>query len=369
LGRIRQSYPRFSFDFETFNSQLFYHDDMAKLNYRSAGLNLDLYEEGISEIAPLARRTHSDRVLDGFGGFASLYSLEHDQPVLVTCTDGVGTKIHVAVQMGKHDTVGIDLVAMSVNDALCCGAQPLLFLDYVVMAEDNPELLRTIVEGISEGCLRAGCSLVGGETAIHPGDLKRGHYDLAGFCVGVVEKEQIITGAAIQPGDVIVGLASSGLHSNGYSLARKIVFDHARLGVDDSIPELGKTVGEALLEPTIVYVKPIHAILRAYGGQVHGMAHITGGGLVDNLPRILPQNCQAILRRGTWPLPPVIPWLQKLGEVEQAEMDRVFNGGIGFAVVAPSPSAAGIVEALNREGVSAYVIGEIKEGAGGVAIL
>jgi phosphoribosylformylglycinamidine cyclo-ligase len=344
------------------------------LTYRSAGLNLDLYEEGIAAIGPLARRTHSPRVLDGFGSFASLFHLDvkrYRDPLLVTCTDGVGTKIRVACMMGKHDMVGIDLVAMSVNDALCCGAEPLIFLDYVCMPEDDPKLLTEIVKGISEGCMQAGCSLVGGETAIHPGDLEPGHYDLAGFCVGVVERDAVITGEKIRPGDVVLGLSSSGLHSNGFSLARKVVFEHAKLMADQHVPELGRTVGEALLEPTRIYVKPIQALLKQFGGTdaIRGLAHITGGGLIDNVPRVLPAGCQAMVRRGSWPLPPVLPWLQRLGPIDQAEMDRVFNGGLGFVVVVAPDHAAAARQLLITHHVSSHVIGEIRAGEAGVVFL
>ncbi len=339
------------------------------LTYESAGLNLDLYEEGIAAIGPLAKKTHSPRVLDGFGSFASLYDLDVKRfrdPLLVTCTDGVGTKIHVARMMNKHDTVGIDLVAMSVNDALCCGAEPLVFLDYVCMPADNPKLLTQIVKGVSDGCFRAGCSLVGGETAIHPGDMDEGHYDLAGFCVGVVERDQAITGAAVKPGDVVLGLSSSGLHSNGYSLARKVVFEHAKLTVDQEVKELGigTTVGAAMLEPTRIYVKPILDLLSHFRGQdvIHGLAHITGGGLVDNIPRVLPAGCQVNLRRGSWPLPVVLPWIQKLGSIEQKEMDRVFNGGLGFVVIVAAPEAKAVRDRLQETKVMTHVIGEVVAG-------
>ncbi len=342
------------------------------MNYRSAGLNLDLYEEGIAAIAPLAKRTHSARVLDELGGFASLFSLENDpkrftknyrDPVMVTCTDGVGTKIHVAVLMDRHDTVGIDLVAMSVNDALCTGAEPVVFLDYVCMPHDDPSLLKQIVQGISDGCLQAECALVGGETAIHPGDLDPGHYDLAGFCVGIVERDKIINGRTIRPGDVVLGLSSSGLHSNGFSLARKVIFDHAKLKVSSLVPELGQTVGEALLTPTRIYVKPIKKLLQNFGPQaIHGLAHITGGGLVDNLPRVLPPGCRADIKRGAWPIPPIFPLLQRLGNIEQAEMDRVFNGGIGFVVIAAEEQALAMQTQLQAEHYPAHVIGGIVPG-------
>lgn len=341
------------------------------LTYESAGLNLNLYEKGIEAIGPLAKKTHSPRVLDGFGSFASLYDLDlkrYRDPLLVTCTDGVGTKIHVARMMNKHSTVGIDLVAMSVNDALCCGAEPLVFLDYVCMPADDPKLLTQIVTGVSDGCFRAGCSLVGGETAIHPGDMEPGHYDLAGFCVGVVERDEAITGSKIVPGDVVLGLSSSGLHSNGYSLARKVVFDHAKLTVDQPVRELGTTVGAAMLEPTRIYVKPILELVGHYRGQdvIRGMAHITGGGLVDNIPRVLPTGCRVTLRRGSWPMPSILPWIQKLGSIEQGEMDRVFNGGLGFVVIVRSNEAKAVKERLQQAKVMTHVVGEVVDGEPGV---
>src|SRR6516165_11077850 len=263
---------------------------MAKLTYRDAGLDLDLYEQSLAAMAPLLKRTHTPRVLVGFGGFASLFSLDYNSrlfarnyrhPVLVACTDGVGSKLKVAILAGKHDTVGIDLVAMSVNDCLCTGGEPLMFLDYIAMPKDDPPLTRDLVKGISDGCLEADCALVGGETAILPDFYQPGDYDMAGFCVGVVEREHIIDGRAIQVGDVVLGLASTGLHSNGYSLARKIVFDHARLKVGDHVPERGRTGGEELLQPTRIYVKAIHRVLEHYPIKKHvvrGLAHITGEG-------------------------------------------------------------------------------------------
>lgn len=353
---------------------------MAKLTYRDAGLDLDLYEESLAQIAPLVRRTHTPRVLDGFGGFASLFSLDFNsrlfaknyrRPVLVSCTDGVGSKLKIAMRMGKHDTVGIDLVAMSVNDAICTGGEPLIFLDYLAMAKDDPPLTHAIVKGISDGCMDAECCLVGGETAILPDFYQPGEYDLAGFCVGVVERSRIVTGKTIQPGDVVLGLASTGFHSNGYSLVRKVVFDHARLDVADHVPELGRTVGEALLEPTRIYVRPIKAILQRYLVKrvIRGLAHITGGGLVDNLPRILPPTCDAVLERSRWPLPPVIPWLQRLGEIEQEEMDRVFNNGIGFVVVVRAYFADSVLRQLQELHVPTYVMGEIRPGTGSVRLV
>jgi phosphoribosylformylglycinamidine cyclo-ligase len=273
--------------------------------------------------------------------------------------------------MNKHDTVGIDLVAMSVNDCLCTGGEPLFFLDYLAMSRDDPALTRAIVKGISDGCLEAECALVGGETAILPDFYQPGEYDLAGFCVGVVERHKIVDGRAIQEGDVVLGLASTGFHSNGYSLVRKVVFDHAGLTVDTHVAELGQTVGEALLEPTRIYVRPIKHVLQHYQVKrvVRGMAHITGGGLVDNLPRVLPPNHQAVLRRAAWPVPPVFPWLQKLGGIPPDEMDRVFNMGIGFVLIVRPHFAESIQRQLEEDRMPTYVIGEIRRGGEGVVLV
>jgi phosphoribosylformylglycinamidine cyclo-ligase len=351
---------------------------MASVSYRDAGLDLELYEQTLAGMAPLLRRTHSPRVLDGFGGFASLFSLDYNsrlfarnyrRPVLVTCTDGVGTKLKIAGLMNKHDTVGIDLVAMSVNDCLCTGGEPLVFLDYLAMPKDDPALTRDLIKGISDGCLEADCALTGGETAILPDFYAPGDYDMAGFCVGVVEKEHIINGKAIQVGDTVLGLASSGLHSNGYSLVRKIVFDVAGLKVTDFVPELSRTVGEELLEPTRIYVRPVKNILSHYPVKrrvVRGLAHITGGGLVDNLPRILPPGRRAFLKRGSWPAPPVFGWLQRLGNVPQPEMDRVFNCGVGFVMVVSPFFAESIQRQLAEDRVPSWVIGEVRVGEPGV---
>jgi phosphoribosylformylglycinamidine cyclo-ligase len=346
--------------------------------YRDAGLDLDLYDQTIDAIGPLLRRTHTPRVLDGFGGFASLFSLDYNwrlfaknyrHPVLVACTDGVGSKLKVASLMHKHDTVGIDLVAMSVNDALCTGGEPLLFLDYVAMAKDDPELTRTLIKGISDGCLQADCCLVGGETAILPDFYQPGDYDLAGFCVGVVERDHIINGRAIQPGDAVLGLASSGLHSNGFSLVRKVVFEHARHTVADHVPELAQTVGEALLEPTRIYVRAVKNLLQHYPVKkrvIRGLAHITGGGMPGNVPRILPPGRRVLIRRGSWEIPPIFTWLQRLGNMEQSEMERVFNMGIGFVVIASPYFVDSIRRQLQEDRIPTYVIGEVIEGEPGV---
>lgn len=343
---------------------------MAKATYKESGVDLDVYEESMARLPSLIRKTHSPRVLPLEGGFAGLFQLDfssalfarrYDDPVLISCTDGVGTKLKVATAAGKHDTVGIDLVAMSVNDALCCGAEPLFFLDYVAMSHDDPDLLEQIVSGVSAGCVEADCALLGGETAIMPDLYARGDYDLAGFCVGVAERRNVIDGRAIAAGDRILGVASSGLHSNGYSLVRKIVFDIARLGPHDFVPELNATVAQALLTPTRIYVKAVRQVLARYTVKhvVHGVAHITGGGLHENLARIIPPGVQARIQRGSWKVPPVFPWLQKLGEVDDAEMARVFNGGLGLALVVAPFYAESIRRQLLDLGYETFLVGEV----------
>jgi phosphoribosylformylglycinamidine cyclo-ligase len=351
---------------------------MAKLTYRDAGLDLDLYEQSLAGMVPFLKRTHTPRVLDGFGGFAGLFSLDYNcrlfakkyrRPVLVSCSDGVGTKLKIAGLLGKFDTVGIDLVAMSVNDCLCTGGEPLFFLDYLALPKDDPALIRELIKGISDGCMEADCALVGGETAILPDFYKPGDFDMAGFCVGVVERDNIISGKGIQVGDVVLGLASTGLHSNGYSLARKVVFDHAGLKIGDFVNELGKTVGEELLTPTRIYVRPIKNILLHYPTKkrvVRGLAHITGEGLPGNIPRVLPPGRRAFLKRSSWPVLPVFNWLKRLGEVEQMEMDTVFNSGIGFVMIVSRYYAESIQRRLEEDRVPTYVIGEVREGEPGV---
>ncbi len=346
---------------------------MGKATYKDAGVDLDLYADSMQRVQQLLSRTHSPRVLRLDGGFAGLFQLDfasplfarrYEDPVLVSCTDGVGTKLKVATRAGVHHTVGIDLVAMSVNDALCCGAEPLFFLDYVAMSHDDPPLLEQIVQGITAGCMQADCALLGGETAIMSDLYARGDYDLAGFCVGVVERKRVIDGKSIAAGDVLIGIPSSGLHSNGYSLVRKIVFELAGLEVDQHIDELGRTVRDALLEPTRIYARPLRQILGHYKVKsvVHGIAHITGGGVRDNLERILPAGSQAIVRRESWPLPPVFRWLQRLGEVEPAEMERVFNMGLGLVLVVSPFYAESIRSQLAEGGLESFSIGRIIAG-------
>jgi phosphoribosylformylglycinamidine cyclo-ligase len=353
-------------------------------DYKKAGLDLGKYEETIAGIQPLLARTHDRlRVIPppfpprkggkGTGGFASLFDLNpgnrYTNPVLVTCTDGVGSKLKVACLMSKYDTVGIDLVAMSVNDLICTGGEPLVFLDYIAMPQDDPPLSVSLLRGISDGCLETGCSLVGGETAILPDFYQPGEFDMAGFAAGVVERDRIIDGRQIQTGDVVIGLASSGFHSNGYSLVRKIVFDVARLKTTDVISALGKTVGEELLTPTRLYVKPVRALLESpVSNAVHGLANITGGGLPDNISRILPPGKRVFLQGNSWPLPPVFRWLQTLGNVADSEMFRVFNMGIGFVVICAPDFAESIIEQLATDKIAAWIIGEVRGGEVGVQI-
>jgi phosphoribosylformylglycinamidine cyclo-ligase len=348
------------------------------IDYKAAGVDLDTYEETMARLPPLLRRTYTPRVLDWPGGFAGLFRLDdgirlltrkYRDPVLVSSTDGVGTKLKLAVATGRHATVGIDLVAMSVNDCLCAGAEPLFFLDYVAMSKDDPDLTAQLVQGISDGCVEAECALLGGETAILPDFYQPGEYDLAGFCVGVVERKAILDGKAIREGDRLIGLAASGLHSNGYSLARKIAFDAGGLKPDSHVPEFGRTVAEEFLEPTRIYVRALKSTYRHYRVKrtIHGIAHITGGGLIDNPPRILPDGLQIRLERGSWPIPPVFQWLQRTGQVPDAEMFRVFNMGIGLVLIVGEYYAEAIARRLTDEvGVPSWVIGRVVEGPKGV---
>ncbi len=344
------------------------------IDYKSAGVDLDTYEETMAQLPPLLKRTYTPRVLDWPGGFAGLFRLDdqigllsrrYRDPVLVASTDGVGTKLKLAFATGRHATVGIDLVAMSVNDCLCAGAEPLIFLDYVAMSRDDPGLTREVVKGISDGCVDAECALLGGETAILPEFYQKGEYDLAGFCVGVVERKQVLDGSAIREGDKVIGLASSGLHSNGYSLARKIAFDHAGLQADSQVEALGRTVADEFLEPTRIYVRAVKTVYRHYRVKktVHGIAHITGGGLIDNPPRVLPEGLAIRLHRGSWDVPPVFPWLQALGRVPDDEMFRVFNMGIGLVLIVAEYYAEAIARYLKNEvKVPSWVIGEVVSG-------
>ncbi|HEY4235337.1 MAG TPA: phosphoribosylformylglycinamidine cyclo-ligase [Lacipirellulaceae bacterium] len=341
--------------------------------YKDSGVDLAVYEKSMARLPKLLRRTHSPRVIPAEGGFAGLFQLDftgglfarhYKDPVLVAGTDGVGTKLKIAQLARIHNTVGIDLVAMCVNDCLCCGAEPLFFLDYVAMSDDNPALLEQIVSGISDGCLASDMALIGGETAIMPDLYRRGDYDLAGFCVGVVERAKVLDGSTISPEDTVLGVASNGLHSNGYSLVRKIVFEIAGLKIGDVCEPCGATVGESLLRPTTIYARAVRNVLSHYKVKsvIHGIAHITGGGLHENLARILPAGIGVTIDRGSWPVPPVFTWLQKLGDVPDDEMYRVFNMGVGLMLVASPYYAESVQQQLAKSGLASWAIGRTLAG-------
>jgi len=341
----------------------------ASLSYRDAGVDIDAGDALVDRIKPLARKTLRDGVLGGIGGFGALFEVpkRYREPVLVSGTDGVGTKLKLAFDLNRHDTVGQDLVAMSVNDILVLGAEPLFFLDYFACGKLDVDTAATVVGGIARGCELAGCALIGGETAEMPGMYPAGEYDLAGFAVGVVEKARAIDGKSIAPGDVVLGLASSGAHSNGYSLARKII-ERARPDLNAPFDEAdgrARTLAEALMAPTRIYVKPVLALLQKIA--VKGMAHITGGGLLENVPRVLPENAVAELRKAAWPRPRLFDWLQAEGRVAEDEMHRVFNCGIGLALVVAAADAEAAMAELATQGETVYRIGQIRARRGGEA--
>jgi len=335
---------------------------MTEHTYAAAGVSLDAAEAIVGRLAAAVRSTRRPGVVDAHGGFAGLF--EHEENAIAICTDGVGTKLVLHRQAGTLQAAGIDLVAMCVNDVLCCGAEPLFFLDYVAMRRDDPKLLEAIVSGISDGCVESDMALVGGETAIMPDMYQAEDYDLAGFCVGVVERAKVLDYSTISPGDAVIGVASSGLHSNGFSLVRKIVFDVARLKVSDRVEALGATVGEALLRPTTIYARAVRSVLAHYKVKsvVHGIAHITGGGLFENVERILPANVGISIDRGSWPVSPVFAWLQQLGEVDDEEMFRVFNMGVGLVLIVAPYYAESIQQQLSKVGLLNWVIGRGVEG-------
>ncbi len=332
-------------------------DSAVPLSYRDAGVDIDAGDALVERIKPLARRTMRPEVLTGIGGFGALVevSSRYRQPVLVSGTDGVGTKLRLAFRLGRHDTVGIDLVAMSVNDVLVQGAEPLFFLDYFACGRLDVDMAAQVIGGVARGCELAGCALIGGETAEMPDSYPEGEYDLAGFAVGVVERDAIITGEQIGVGDVVLGLASSGPHSNGYSLIRRIV---ARAGDDLSVMVGGRTLADVLIEPTRIYVKPVLALRSQI--TVKGLAHITGGGLLENVPRVLPAGVKAVLDASSWPRPAVFDWLQQAGAVDATEMHRVFNCGIGMVLVVAAADASGALAALRSSGQTAFEIGRVE---------
>jgi phosphoribosylformylglycinamidine cyclo-ligase len=339
------------------------------LTYRDAGVDIDAGDESVRRIAPLAQRTHRREVLGGIGAFASFVALPPGlvDPVLVSSTDGVGSKLKLAFLANRHDTVGIDLVAMGVNDVLVHGAEPLYFLDYIGTSRVDPALIEAIVRGVAAGCERAGCALVGGETAELPDLYAAGEYDLAGFAVGVVERGRIVDGTRVAPGDVVLGLASSGLHSNGYSLARRIAFDVLKLAPGDRLAGTSRPAIDELLEPTRIYVRPVLEAIRTV--EVHAMAHITGGGLTGNVPRVLPERCRAVVRREAWDVPPVFAALQSAGQVSDAEMFRTFNMGIGYVVIVPPAAVDAATRILSDAGERVFRLGEVVAGERGVELV
>ncbi len=354
---------------------------MAKaISYADAGVSIDANDAMVDQIQTHVASTFGPRVIAAKNAFAGLFRLDYDEklfkknyrnPVLVACTDGVGSKVQLAAQIKRYDTVGIDLVAMSVNDMLVGGAEPLFFLDYLAVHTLEPPVIADMVKGIAAGCRLADCALIGGETAEMPDTYAPGDFDMAGFAVGVVEKDRIITGQRVEPGDVVLGLASSGLHSNGYTLARKICFDRAKLTMDDTVADLGGVrLADVFLEPTRIYVPAVVKLLSQYKVKrvVHAMAHITGGGLVGNLPRVLPKTCNAVIQRDSWPVPDVFAFLQAAGPVEPEEMLRVFNMGIGYVLVVAQDFAHSIAEKLKRCGEQVYTIGTIARGTGRVIL-
>jgi len=331
------------------------------LSYRDAGVNIDAGNAFVEKIKSSVASTNRPGVMGGFGGFGGCFELpeNYKQPVLVSGTDGVGTKLKLAIDLNKHDTIGIDLVAMCVNDILVLGAEPLYFLDYYATGELNTDIAANVVEGIAEGCRQSNAALIGGETAEMPGMYGKGDYDLAGFCVGVVEKQKIIDGSKVKAGDTMIAIASSGPHSNGYSLVRKII---EVSGADITAPfgDNNTILGDALLAPTNIYVKAIHGLLPEF--DIHAMAHITGGGLLENIPRVLPDNTVAIIDKDSWQLPEVFQWLQENGNVEDSEMHRTFNCGVGMVLIVNADDADNIISALNDMDEKAWNLGSIGNG-------
>ncbi len=333
------------------------HPDTTQLSYRDAGVDIDAGDRLVENIKPFAKRTLRPEVLTGIGGFGALFEIskQYQNPVLVAGTDGVGTKLKLAFQLNQHGSIGTDLVAMSVNDILVQGAEPLFFLDYFACGQLNVETATAVIGGIAQGCELAGCALIGGETAEMPGMYPHNEYDLAGFAVGVVEKDRIINGTTIQQGDVVLGVASSGAHSNGYSLIRKIIENNR---IDLSSDFNGKTLADTIMAPTRIYVRAVLELIKQL--PVKGLAHITGGGLIENVPRILPDQVMAVLRKDAWTMPPLFHWLQQQGNVADHEMSRVFNCGIGMVIVVAADQAKNAMHSLRISGETVWQIGEIK---------
>lgn len=333
-----------------------------KTTYKDAGVDIDRANTFVERIKPLIKTASRREVMSGIGGFGGLFHLDiskNRDPVLVSSTDGVGTKLKIARMIDKHDTVGIDLVAMSVNDVVVQGAEPLFFLDYIATGKISVETAVQIVEGVVQGCQEAGCALIGGETAEMPGFYPDGEYDLAGFCCGVVDADKLIDGSEIRVGDRIVGIASSGLHSNGFSLARRVLFDDGKLDLRERAGGLEEPLGLELLRPTRIYVKPVLNLLKNF--NIRGLVHITGGGFLDNIPRIVPGPCRAVIRKGTWRTPPIFDLIREMGNIDETEMFRVFNMGIGMILIVAEKDQAEILERLEMLGEKAYIVGMIEK--------
>jgi len=340
---------------------------MGRLTYKKAGVDIDEGERFIKRIAPLVRKTFRSEVITDIGSFSALFKIDlsrYKEPVLVSGTDGVGTKLKVAFLMNKHDTIGIDLVAMCVNDILTSGAEPLFFLDYLAMGKLSSAKASKVIKGIVQGCKEAGCSLIGGETAEMPGFYSKGEYDLSGFAVGVVDKGSIIDGSKIKEGDVIIGIASNGLHSNGYSLVRRLFLDIGKMDIHTYVPDIENTLGEELLRPTRVYAKACMNLKKTL--EIKGMAHITGGGIPGNIPRILPKGTSAHIKAGSWPIPRIFRYIEKNGKISEKEMKKTFNMGIGYVMVVAVENSEKAVLFLRKYGYPAFIIGNIKKGARGV---
>lgn len=339
------------------------------MTYSGAGVDITKGNQAVELMKPLVKSTFRKEVVTDLGGFGGLFAIDkekYEEPILVSGTDGVGTKLKIAFEMGKHDTIGIDAVAMCVNDVLVNGAEPLFFLDYLAVGKCEPEQVAAVVSGIAEGCRQAGCALIGGETAEMPGFYPVGEYDVAGFTVGIVDKKKIIDGSKICAGDVVLGLPSTGVHSNGFSLARKVLLDHAGLKMEEEIPALSAKLGDVILTPTQIYVKTILALLQH--ADIKGMAHITGGGLLENVPRVLPNDCQVQIDSTTWPALPIFQLIQEKGNVEKREMFRTFNMGIGFVLICDAANAKKVQAACANINQPVYQIGSVVAGEKKVVI-
>ena len=340
------------------------------MDYKSAGVDIEAGYKSVELMKEHVKKTMRPEVLGGLGGFSGAFSMkklkEMDDPVLLSGTDGVGTKLQIAFLMDKHDTIGIDCVAMCVNDVACAGGEPLFFLDYIACGKNEPEKIAEIVKGVADGCVMAGATLIGGETAEHPGLMPEDEYDVAGFSVGAVDRKDLITGADIKAGDVLVGIASSGVHSNGFSLVRK-VFEMTKESLNTYYDELGSTLGECLLTPTKIYVKALNEIKKA-GVRVKGCSHITGGGFYENIPRMLPDNAKAVVKRDSYPIPPIFTLMQKKGGIEEKMMYNTYNMGLGMVLAVDPADVDKTLKAIEAAGEKAYVVGSVIAGEKGVDI-